>query len=95
MWLAVGQHCFPVALHAAQQPLAVSSTTTANNGAARSYSLNSKLQQLQDVEFTDTSYHLGAKIIQLKSYFELEETEAFYSLIKAFRNLGKPKELHD
>lgn len=43
------------------------------------------LQQLQDVEFTDTSYHLGAKIIQVKSYFELDETEAFYSLLEAFR----------
>lgn len=54
------------------------------------------LQQLQDVEFTDTSYHLGAKIIQLKSYFELEETEAFYSLIKAFRNyLRRNRQISD
>ncbi len=43
------------------------------------------LQYLQNVEFTDTSYHLGAKIIQLKSYYELEEDEAFFSLIEAFR----------
>jgi len=43
------------------------------------------LQQLHDVEFTDTSYHLGAKIIQLKSFFELDETEAFFSLVEAFR----------
>lgn len=43
------------------------------------------LLQLQDVEFTDSSYHLGAKIIQLKSYYELDETEPFYSLIEAFR----------
>ena len=43
------------------------------------------LMQLQDVEFTDTSYHLGTKIIQLKSYYELNEEEAFYALIEAFK----------
>ena len=43
------------------------------------------LLQLQDVEFTDPSYHLGAKIIQLKSYYELNEEEALYALIEAFK----------
>lgn len=43
------------------------------------------LQQLHDVEFTDTSYHLGTKIIQIKSYYELDETEALYALIEAFQ----------
>ncbi len=43
------------------------------------------LQQLQDVKFTDDTYHLGAKIIQLKSYYELDEGEAFLSLIEAFK----------
>lgn len=43
------------------------------------------LLQLQDVEFTDTSYHLGAKIIQLKSYYELDEPEPFFALVEAFR----------
>ncbi|MCO6489243.1 MAG: hypothetical protein J5I98_12540 [Phaeodactylibacter sp.] len=43
------------------------------------------LLQLQDVEFTDTSYHLGAKIIQLKSYYELDEPEAFFALVEAFK----------
>ncbi len=43
------------------------------------------LLQLQDVEFTDTSYHLGAKIIQLKSYYELDEPEPFFALLEAFR----------
>ncbi len=43
------------------------------------------LLQLQDVEFTDTNYHLGAKIIQLKSYYELNEEEAFFALIEAFK----------
>jgi len=31
------------------------------------------LQTLHNVEFTDSSYHLGAKIIQLKCYYELKE----------------------
>lgn len=43
------------------------------------------LQELHNVEFTDASYHLGAKIIQLKSYYELEETEALFALIETFR----------
>ncbi|MEZ5043151.1 MAG: hypothetical protein R2828_24860 [Saprospiraceae bacterium] len=52
------------------------------------------LRHLQNVEFTDTSYHLGAKIIQLKSYYELEEEEAFFSLIEAFRKyLRRNKEI--
>ncbi len=43
------------------------------------------LQLLYEVKFTDTSYHLGAKIIQLKSFYELEETEPFYALTDAFQ----------
>ena len=43
------------------------------------------LRQLHNVEFIDTSYHTGAKIIQLKSYYELDETEALYALIEAFK----------
>lgn len=43
------------------------------------------LQLLHEVKFTDASYHLGAKIIQLKSYYELEEAEPFYALIDAFK----------
>ena len=54
------------------------------------------LQQLHEVEFTDTSYHLGAKIIQLKSFFELEETEPFFSLLEAFRKyLLRNREIAD
>ena len=30
-------------------------------------------------------YHVSAKIIQLKSYYELEETEPFFSLLEASR----------
>jgi hypothetical protein len=40
---------------------------------------------LHEVKFTDSSYYIGAKIIQLKSYYELEESDAFYALIEAFR----------
>ncbi|HMQ49312.1 MAG TPA: hypothetical protein PKA00_17920 [Saprospiraceae bacterium] len=43
------------------------------------------LLQLQDVEFTDPSYYLGAKFIQLKSFYELGEYEAYFSMIEAFR----------
>lgn len=45
------------------------------------------LRSLQGVEFTDFSYHLGAKIIQLKSYFLLEETEALFALFEATEKL--------
>ncbi len=43
------------------------------------------LGYLNTVEFTDPSYHLRAKILQLKSYFELKEEEAMLSLIDAFQ----------
>ena len=45
------------------------------------------LQLLLQVEFTDAAYHLGAKIIQLKSYYALQEWEAALSLMEAYRNL--------
>ncbi|MFN4256350.1 MAG: hypothetical protein ACK4Q5_15220 [Saprospiraceae bacterium] len=38
---------------------------------------------LQNVEFTHHSYHLGAKIMQLKSYFALDEGDALHSLADA------------
>jgi hypothetical protein len=44
----------------------------------------SALQLLQNLSFSDNFYQIGTKTIQLKSYFELEETEAFYSLVSAF-----------
>lgn len=44
------------------------------------------LHLLFEVEFTDAFYHLSAKIIQLKVYFQLRETEAFFSLIEATRH---------
>lgn len=39
------------------------------------------LAALQTVEFTDLSYALGAKIIQLKCWFRMGEEEALFSLI--------------
>lgn len=54
------------------------------------------LQTLHDVEFTDAFYHLAAKIIQLKSYYELEETEAFFSLAEAGRKfLSRNRQLSE
>ena len=41
------------------------------------------LRQLHNVEFKNTSYHLGGKIIQLKSYFALNELEALLALVQA------------
>ncbi len=42
----------------------------------------SALAALQTVEFTDMGYALGAKIIQLKSWFHKGEEEALFSLIE-------------
>lgn len=44
------------------------------------------LQALHNVEFKEASYYIGAKIIQLKSYYELDEGEALYSLLEAFNS---------
>lgn len=46
---------------------------------------NEALLLLQQLEFTDVYYHLGAKFIQCKIYYELEETEALLSLLDSFR----------
>lgn len=51
---------------------------------------------LHQVEFTDLSYHLGAKNIQLKSYFELNEFVAFDALIRAYSaSVRRAKQLSD
>jgi hypothetical protein len=53
-------------------------------------------QLLHQVEFTDASYYIGAKIIQLKCYYVLEELEASLSLIATFRNyIQRSKVLSD
>ncbi len=43
------------------------------------------LRSLHNVEFTDAFYHLSAKLIQLKSYYLLAETEALGALLNATR----------
>jgi hypothetical protein len=47
----------------------------------------STLQALRDVEFPDITYHLGAKILQLKCFYLLGEEEALKSLIESTRQL--------
>ncbi|MBV6440391.1 MAG: hypothetical protein DYG98_12845 [Haliscomenobacteraceae bacterium CHB4] len=41
------------------------------------------LLALQNVEFTDVTYHVGAKILQLKVFYQLGETDALHSLLDA------------
>lgn len=43
------------------------------------------LKLLQHVEFSDQFYHLGAKVILLKSYLELQDYEALHHLCETFR----------
>lgn len=47
----------------------------------------SALRTLQNVEFTDITYHVGAKILQLKSFYLLDEPEALQSLLDATEKL--------
>jgi tetratricopeptide (TPR) repeat protein len=43
------------------------------------------LKLLQHVEFSDVFYHLGSKVILLKSYYELADIEALMHLCETFR----------
>jgi len=45
------------------------------------------LQTLQNVEFTDFSYHVGAKILQLKTFYLLGEEDALASLLATTEQL--------
>ena len=45
---------------------------------------SNSLQSLIGVEFTDATYFIGARLIQIKSYYGLEEYEALISLFEAF-----------
>lgn len=47
--------------------------------------LDKVLETLHQVEYTDTRYNLGAKALLLRTYFDLEEWEALFSLNKSFR----------
>lgn len=54
------------------------------------------LQALYNVVFTNWTYHTGAKVIQLRVYYELDEGEALYSLADAFKNyLKRNKQMTD
>lgn len=69
-------------------PLALRDNAFAYNLAAfhfESGDYRSALLQLHEVRFTDSSYYIGARIIQLKSYYLLHETEALLALIDAFK----------
>lgn len=71
----------------------------AYNAAALWYARGDYAQALfylQEVEFTDSSYHLGVKIIQLKCYYELGESDAYYALLEAFKKyIRRNKSLSD
>ncbi|MBC8046736.1 MAG: hypothetical protein H7Y00_08075 [Fimbriimonadaceae bacterium] len=43
------------------------------------------LTLLRSVEFTDIYYHLDSKSLLLKIYYDQNETEAFFSLVEAFK----------
>jgi hypothetical protein len=47
------------------------------------------LQALYEVVFTNWTYYVGAKMIQLRSYYELDEGEALYALIESFKTYLK------
>lgn len=54
------------------------------------------LFHLNQVEFSDIHYQLGAKVMLLKIYYEIDATEAFLSLVSSFkifllRNKSVPK----
>ncbi|RMG83142.1 MAG: hypothetical protein D6714_10245, partial [Bacteroidetes bacterium] len=51
------------------------------------------LDLLVRVEYTDIRYNLGAKSLLLKTYFDLDEEEAFYSLTEAFQKFLKRNRL--
>lgn len=54
------------------------------------------LQLLQQVEFTQVFYQLGAKTLLLRTYFETQEFEALEYLLKSFRTyLRRQKALSD
>lgn len=48
---------------------------------------------LRDVEFTDLYYGLGAKTTLLKTYYELDELDAFFNMIDSFRTYLKRNKL--
>ncbi len=54
------------------------------------------LETLQNVIFTDQTYHLGAKIIQIKCFYQLGETVALDSLVTAtYKFLKRNRQLSE
>ncbi len=51
------------------------------------------LRLMQTVELNDIYFHLDAKVLLLKTYYELDEAEPFYSLVDAFTNYLKRNKL--
>ena len=51
------------------------------------------LRLLQSAEFKDVYYHLDARALLLRTYYELEESEPFFSLVDAFTNYLKRNKL--
>lgn len=51
------------------------------------------MELLRAVEFTDLYYGLGAKTTLLKTYYELDELDAFFNMIDTFRTFLKRNKL--
>jgi len=51
------------------------------------------VRMMQTAEINDIYYHLGAKELLLKTYFDLNEPEPFFSLVDAFTNYLKRNKL--
>jgi hypothetical protein len=57
---------------------------------------SSALKTLENVDFINPTYYLGTKIIQLKIFYALNDTEALYSLIDACKSyLHRSKTVSD
>lgn len=54
------------------------------------------LSKLMDVEFTDAFFYMAAKLIQLKCYYHVDATEAFFSLSESARKyISRNRQLSD
>ena len=51
------------------------------------------MELLRDVEFTDVYYNLGGKTTLMKTYYELNEMEAFFGMIDSFKAYLKRNKL--
>ncbi|MBK8443968.1 MAG: hypothetical protein IPL35_11385 [Sphingobacteriales bacterium] len=51
------------------------------------------IQMLAEVEYEDVYYMLDTKILLLKTYYDLDEDEALYSLIESFKVLLQRKKI--